>query len=117
MPPHPASNMSDPMQPQMMNDAHDDIQDGPLRRGKDSKGREKKPRPPAGGSRRSAGGSRSRKKKDKEAIDMDDDGESSLDKPPENMVLDPITGTMVPNTESQADQEGAPTPPSFEAGI
>ena len=27
-----------------MNDAQDDMQDGPLRRGKDSKGREKKPR-------------------------------------------------------------------------
>merc|ERR1711981_1472378 len=116
MPPHPASNMSDPMQPQMMNDAQDDMQDGPLRRGKDSKGREKKPRPPAGGSRRSAGGSRSRKKKDKEAIDMDDDGESSLDKAPENMVLDPITGTMVPSAETQTDIEGgASTPPNFEA--
>merc|ERR1711981_642623 len=119
MPPHPASNMSDPMQPQMMNDAHDDIQDGPLRRGKDSKGREKKPRPPAGGSRRSAGGSRSRKKKDKEGIEMDDDGELSLEKPVVNdsLILDPITGTMVPNPEAIPDPEGASTPPGFEGGL
>merc|ERR1712045_955144 len=118
MPPHPGPNMSDPnMPPQMMNDmSHDDIQDGLPRRGKDSKGRERKPRPPAGGSRRSTGGSRSRKKKEKEAFDMDDDGESSLDKPPENMVLDPSTGTMVPNAETpQMDTEGMENSPSFEA--
>merc|ERR1711881_216764 len=77
-----------------------------------------KPRPPAGGSRRSTGGSRSRKKKDKEAIDMDDDGESSLDKPPDSMVLDPITGTMVPNLEHQPpDMDGLSTPPNFEADL
>jgi hypothetical protein len=70
-------------------------------------------RPPAGGSRRSAGGSRSRKKKGKESIDMDDDGESSLDKAPENMVLDPITGTMIPSTDAQTEG-GASTPPNFE---
>ena len=47
---------------------------------------------------------------------MDDDGESSLDKAPENMVLDPITGTMVPSAETQTDIEGgASTPPNFEA--
>merc|ERR1712141_710249 len=69
----------------------------------------------AGGSRRSTGGSRSRKKKDKEAINMDDDGESSLDKPPDSMVLDPITGTMVPNLEHQPpDMDGLSTPPNFE---
>merc|ERR1711972_1260893 len=102
MPPHPAPNMSDPnMQPQMMNEAHDDMQDSPLRRSKDSK---KKPRPRPS---RAGQGSRSRKKKDRDAFDMDDDGESSLDKPPESMVLDPSTGTMVPNAEGpQADADG-----------
>ena len=49
-------------------------------------------------------------------MDMDDDGESSLDKAPENMVLDPITGSMVPSTENPTDLEGGiSTPPNFEA--
>ena len=49
---------------------------------------------------------------------MDDDGESSLDKPPENMVLDPSTGTMVPNAETpQPDAEGMENSPSFEAAM
>ena len=49
---------------------------------------------------------------------MDDDGESSLDKPPDNMVLDPTTGTMIPNAEgAQPDADGTATPPSFEAAM
>ena len=69
-----------------------------------------RPRPSRAGQ-----GSRSRKKKDRDAFDMDDDGESSLDKPPENMVLDPSTGTMVPNAEGpQAEADGTDTRQSFE---
>ena len=49
---------------------------------------------------------------------MDDDGESSLDKPPENMVLDPSTGSMVPNAEGPpADSEGAENSSAFEAAM
>ena len=56
--------------------------------------------------------------KDSYDDDMDDDGESSLDKPPENMVLDPSTGTMVPNAETpQPDTEGMENSPSFEAAM
>lgn len=46
---------------------------------------------------------------------MDDDGESSQDKLPDNMVLDPTTGSMIPNPEfSSGDLAAASTPPSFE---
>ena len=48
---------------------------------------------------------------------MEDDGESSTEKPPENMILDPITGTMVPNPDPMPDPDGASTPPNFEGGI
>ena len=50
---------------------------------------------------------------------MDDDGELSLEKPVINdsLILDPITGTMVPNPEAIPDPEGASTPPGFEGGL
>ena len=37
---------------------------------------------------------------------------------PGDMVLDPITGTMVPNLEHQPpDMDGLSTPPNFEADL
>ena len=50
---------------------------------------------------------------------MEDDGELSIENPliNESMILDPITGTMVPNPDPLPDTEGASTPPTLEGGI
>merc|ERR1712173_497326 len=92
------------MQPQMMNEAHDEMQDAPLRRGKDSK---KKPRVKGGKKGRPRKSQTSEDGVSTENDSISTEGESGyLDGTTPSSSFDASVPNSIGNTDSSIDHQG-----------